>query len=505
MSIWRELDLCDGVAEFGDMNGEELDDLQADLFGDGQLGDDDDDDLDAPTAVHLNGEDDDLFDDTSDIATRRAAAVARQKRAADERIEAMAEQERLERELGFTQPVQRQIIPLRVQRPNDWWFSSAGAATMYSDDDHATEMVLALINRSLSSHAPPAGLGRVVDMPKRISDIRFEPWVAHTTTEVVDTNSVATFYTGLLPHLPDVAYRSVVFCFNLRRFAACKTKMSDGTILLFCGSAVCTGPKGPARSNAQCQRYVLWLNQLGIPATLQGYRLQNLVSKASAGWEIDLNLLHQKYPYKAEYKPWRFPGVIFRFDLEKEIDLNAEQSATVNGRPEDQIVVIAFKSSKTIITGSHTRAKTSIFWTFFENCVLREFKRVSSNPVAVSEAAYRRLVGEERSIIEFTCRNIHRLAAERATFDALADNEALYSVTDGAGCEYEAKARACRKRPFADTLEEFLIGNDATSVEPLQETPIAKFVDARVAALRGRDQGELIANWLARNATLINK
>jgi len=488
MSIWREVDLCNGIAEFGEMNGEELDNLQDDLFGDGQLGDEDEEDVD-----------DDLFEDTPETAARRAAGLARQKRAADERIEAMVEQERVERELGFTQPVQRQIITLRKQRPHDWWLSSAGAATMYSDDDHATEMVLAHINRSLTTRAPPAGLGRVIDMPKRISEIRFEPWVAHTTTEVVDTNSVATFYTGLLPHLPDVAYRSTAFCFNPRRFAACKTTMSDGTILLFCGSAVCTGPKGPARSNAQCQRYVLWLNQLGVPATLQGYRLQNLVSKASAGWEIDLNALHEKYPYEAQYKPKRFPGVIIRLNLEDETMLNADRSAVVTGQHEDQIVMIVFKSSKTIITGSRTRAKTRIVWTFMQNYVLREFKRVTSNPVTVSEADYRRLVSEERSIIEFTCRNIHRLAAERAEFDVLSNNDASRDCT--ASTTHEPAARAFRKRRFSDTLEEFFLGDEQ---QRTTASPLAMHNAERLMALRNRDKGEAIVNWLARNFTLIN-
>jgi len=504
MSFLRELDLCGGVEEFGGLNGEELDDLSNDLFGDGQLIDEDELDVLNGVAETAVGDDDDLFEDATsaahaaDVRSRRADAAARHKRAADVRIERMAEQERLERELGFTQPVQRQVIPLRVQRPYDWWRSAAGAATMYCDDDHATEMVIAHINRSLSSKAPPTSLGRVIELPKRISHIRFEPWVAETTTQVVDTNSVATFYTGLLPHLPDVAHRSVVFCFNLRRFAACKTTMSDGTILLFCGSAVCTGPKGPARSNAQCQRYVLWLNRLGIPATLQGYRLQNLVSKASAGFEIDLNLLSTKYPFEAQYKPGRFPGVIFRLNFEDETVLNDEQSVTLGCKRQDQIVAIFFKSSKTIITGSRTRAKTRLVWTFLENHVLREFKRVSSDPVHVSEAAYRRLVSEERSIIDYTCRNIQRLAAERAGFDTMVDAAPLQHVKS----EHDDEARASRKRPFGDVIGEFF---QADEEEKPGASALARAIAARVSALKSVDRGEIIANWLARKLPLINR
>jgi len=505
MSILRELDLCGDLEEFGGLNGDELDDLSNDLFGNGQLVDEDEDDF-AELPPPITNDDDDLFDETgnvNDIRARRQAAAARHKRAADERIVHMAEQERTERELGFTQPVQRQLITLRKQRAYDWWLSSAGAATMYNDDDHATEMVLAHINQSLSSKAPPTSLGRVIDLPKRLSAIRFEPWVAHTTTEVVDTNSVATFYTGLLPHLPDVAHRSVVFCFNLRRFAACKTTMSDGTILLFCGSAVCTGPKGPARSNAQCQRYVLWLNRLGIPATLQGYRLQNLVSKASAGWEIDLHMLHTKYPFEAQYKPWRFPGVIFRLNFEDETVLDADQSVTLGSRRQDQIVAIFFKSSKTIITGSRTRAKTRLVWTFLQNMVLREFKRVSNDSVHVSEAAYRRIVSEERSIIDYTCRNIHRIAAERANYDTFATNEVFTDVD--VKSEYEEPARASRKRQFSEVLEDFFLGDGAEPERGGAPSAIGRFVDSRVATLRGRDQGEIVANWVARNVPLINQ
>lgn len=512
-SILRELDLCADVEEFGGLNGDELDDLNHDLFGDGKLVDEDEEEL-AELPPPIANDDDDLFDDTGnaqDLRSRRAAAAARHKRAADERIERMAEQEAFERELGFTQPVQRQLITLRTQRPHDWWLSAAGAATMYSDDDHATEIVMAHINRSLSSKAPPTSLGRVIDLPKRLSAIRFEPWVAQTTTEVVDTNSVATFYTGLLPHLPDVALRSVVFCFNLRRFAACKTTMSDGTILLFCGSAVCTGPKGPARSNAQCQRYVLWLNRLGIPATLQGYRLQNLVSKASAGFEIDLNLLHTKYPFHAQYKPHRFPGVIFRLDFEDETVLNAEQSMTLGTRRQDQIVAIFFKSSKTIITGSRTRAKTRLVWTLILNMILREFKRVTNDQVHVSEAAYRRLVHEERSIIDYTCQHIQRIASERANFDLFSGDAAdgdvppTPALLNDVRTAHDEAARASRKRQFAETLGDFFLSEDAEAERRGAPSPVGRFVDARMAALRGRDQSEIVASWVARNVPLINQ
>ena len=503
MSILRELDLCGDLEEFGGLNGDELDDLSNDLFGNGQLADEDEEELnDLPPAI----EDDDLLDDTVDARARRQAAAARHKRAADERVERMCEQQQAERELGFTQPVQRQIIALRQQRPYDWWLSAAGAATMYSDDDHATEIVLAHINRSLASVAPPTSLGRVIDLPKRLSDIRFEPWVAHTTTEVVDTNSVATFYTGLLPDLSEVAHRSVVFCFNLRRFAACKTTMSDGTILLFCGSAVCTGPKGPARSQAQCQRYVLWLNRLGIPATLQGYRLQNLVSKASAGWEIDLHLLHNKYPFNAGYKPDRFPGVIFRLDLADETVLNAEQSVALGAQRQDQIVAIFFKSSKTIITGSRTRAKTRLVWTFLQNHILREFKRVTNDSVHVSEAAYRRMVGEERSIIAYTCRNVHRIAAERAGFDTFVAGDATATPpTPPMHSRFDGAARASRKRQFAEVLDDFFLSDAGEAERGGAPSPVAGAIGARVAALRGADQGEMIANWLTRNVPLINR
>jgi TATA-box binding protein (TBP) (component of TFIID and TFIIIB) len=499
-SVLREI--YGDLQEFGEMNGDELDDLANELNGESVVAEEDDDEEQLENQALAGAgidDDDDLFDDNA--RARKALALERQRRAADERIEKMMEQERLEKQMGFIAPVRRQIISLRKQRPYDCWLSSAGARTMYDDDAHATEMVLAHINQlSPNVNPPPSGLGRAFDLPKKISAIRFDPWVAYTTTEVVDTNSVATFYTGLLPDLASVAHRAVACCFNIRRFAACKTTMEEGTILLFCGSAVCTGPKGPSRSNAQCQRYVMWLNQLGIPATMQGYRLQNLVSKASAGWEVDLNLLHTKFPFNAQYKPLRFPGVIFRLDFESESKFSNDQGAAMGDDVEDKVVAIIFKSTKTIITGSRVRAKTRIVWTYILNTLLREFKRdTSGSDVRVTEAAYRRMVSEERSIIDYTCRNINRIASERANYDMLVDNPVLADVKS----EFDEAARCSRKRSFADTLGEFFTSDDAAPERKGSPSSLARVNATRVAAIR-RDPAEMIAKWVACNTPLIN-
>jgi TATA-box binding protein (TBP) (component of TFIID and TFIIIB) len=333
--------------------------------------------------------------------------------------------------------------------------------------------VLSRIDSALSNTPPPTGLRRVFELPKTLDEIVIEPYMASTTTEVIDTNSVATFYTGLLYNLNDVAHRAVVFCFNLRRFAACKTTMDEGTVLLFCGSAVCTGPKGPAQSNAQCQRYVLWLNQLGIPATMQCYKLQNLVSKASAGHGIELGDLHAKYPFNAQYKPNRFPAVILRLG--------------------DYIVIIVFKSGKAIITGSKTRQQTRLAWTLVQNKILREFKSNASD-VHVTEAAFRRQVVDEQVTINYTCEKIRQLTEERAKFDALT-SAGSYAFASPSPARATAAAHAYRKRTFAEALGDVLI-------EKCENTPVARYIDEMLSP-RTCTGEQFVTDWIAKNQNMM--
>jgi TATA-box binding protein (TBP) (component of TFIID and TFIIIB) len=473
MNVLREFDIGLELEEFEGLDGDEMDDLQNELFGADEFDDDDDDeneeeglDDDGP-----NGDDNDadvVPISANESRTAIARATARRRAANDERVERLRAEEELERKLGFTQPVKRCVIELRKQRPYEWWFSRRGAQTMYDEDRHADEIVLSRVERSLSSVPPPTGLRRVFELPKTLDEIVLEPYMLFTTTEVIDTNSVATFYTGLLYNLNDVAHRSVVFCFNLRRFAACKTTMEEGTVLLFCGSAVCTGPKGAAQSNAQCQRYVLWLNQLGIPATMQGYRLQNLVSKASAGHGIELGDLHAKYPFNAQYKPKRFPAVIFRIG--------------------DFIVVIVFKSGKVIITGSKLRQQTRLVWTFFQNKILREFKS-SASDVHVTEAAFRRQVVEEQVTINYTCEKISQIFRERALMERMENRNEEEEAMSRIG-SLAAKARDSRKRPFSEVIGDVLLENE--------RTPIAHYLDEMVTP-QMRSGEQFIADWLAKN------
>ena len=499
--VLREMGVDFGVAEMGDVTDDALDDLCGELLGlDLDGGEGDDDKENEVDGIELSNE-----EDAAAVAARRSATVARHRRAIDERIERMRAEETLEIKLGFTQPVQRRVIELRTQRENDWWLSSKFSRIMFCDDDHADAIVLSHIDQTLSDEPPPTGQGRVFELPKRISEIVFGPWVAWSTTEVVGTNTVATFYTDLLPDLTSVTHRAAPLCLNLRRFAACKATMAKGTILLFCGSAVCTGPKGPAESNAQCQSYVIWLNRLGIPASMQGYRLQNLVSKASAGWEIDLNAIHRKYPFNAQYKPARFPGVIFRFEFEEESVCVDEAATGLTTRKEDQIVAIFFKSSRTILTGSKARAKTRLVWTWIHAHLMREFKKAYAN-THTSEAAYRRAVAAEERIIEFTCDTIRLVGEQRGQFDAL---EKLPESGDAATDEVLRAARVSRKRPYAAVVQSSLLVDDVADEDwtekmrdrPPTSTPIGAYVQQRTSReLSGED---FVAEWLARNEALI--
>lgn len=467
----RELDIGVPLAELDGFNdeadGHDDDDALAEMLGAVNLDDNEEDDDD---------DDNDDDDPGADAITETAQARQARARATYERLERARAEQATERALGFTQPMRRRVIEARRIGKHERWCSSAGAATIYDADKHADQLILAHTRADSLAQPPPTSLGQAAAVPKSLASIQFDRFVLHSTTIVEDTNSVATFYTGILPNLAEVAHRCGAISFNLFKFAADKMALEMGTMLLFVGSGVATGPKGAELSLIQCQEYVLLLNRLGIPATMQGYRLQNLVSKASAGWELDLNAIYLKFPLNAQYKP-RFPGLIFRLDC-------------------GQLVAIFFKSGKVIITGSKSRAETRMIWTYLQNYVLRNFKMRPTDG-HVTEAVYRRSVANESSIIEFTCSSLAEdLAIARAAAaiqQTSFEREAYDMLIDGdTKLEPPADVRAYRKRTFADALGDVLASDD----DEENVSPIGNYLaNDRIAATR----------WLSHRPTLIKR
>jgi len=392
---------------------------------------DDEDDEDDDEPEDDRNDDDDEDDDASDeVVGQRDAAKRRREDALDQLALAALEQRAAERALGFSQPVRVRKIDYSPFDPHGWVFDDHAAQTVYNVDRSADEHILSMTARESSAVAPPSGTARVYELPTAIDAIVFERWMLHTPV-VTPTNSVATFYVGFLPDLADLVQRCAAFSFNPKRFAACVARFRGGTVLTFTsGSAVCTGPSGPALSNAKCQEFVLLLNQLRVPATMQNYRLQNVVSSAAVGFPLHLDRIAARYPMNADYKPNRFPGCIFRVGI-------------------GQVVAIFYKSGKCILTGLKTRTETRIVWMLLHSRVLREF-RADAARTHVSERLYRQHVVDDASVIEATCSTIDRVLRRRASFDAA-----------GVKREGAEAAHAERAEMLADAVRRELLDGDA--------------------------------------------
>jgi len=445
------------LEEFGDVDalGDDdlADELAAEVFnlsvraerarGDGQ---DADDDIE-PEVGDDDGDDDDEDDDDNDGDD--AGSGKRRRVDALDTLALAAIEKRLENDVhGFSQPVQLRQLEYTAFDPDGWIFDDAAAQIVYNDDRSADERILSMTARESPTTPPPSGGARVCELPAHLEAIVFERWMLRTTPVIVDTNSVATFYIGFLPDLFDLVQRCAGFSFNPKRFAACVARFGGGTVLTFTsGSAVCTGPSGPALSNAKCQEFVLLLNQLRVPATMQKYRLQNVVSNAAVGFPLHLDRIAARFPMNADYKPKRFPGCIFRLGI-------------------GQAVAIFFKSGKCILTGLKTRTETRIVWTLLHARVLREF-RADVAATHVSERSYRERVVDEASVIRATCASIGDVLTRRAAYDAVAVKRETPLAA--------AAARTERAAALADAVRAELLDDRKSAIDELLASD--RFVD----------------------------
>jgi hypothetical protein len=138
-----------------------------------------------------------------------------------------------------------------------------------------------------------------------------------------------------------------------------------------------------------CIELTTILNRVGIMAEVRDFAIQNVVSTAAAGFEVDLFELAQQYPINAHYDPDCFPGLTFRLT-------------------KGQLVFIVFKSGKCIITGVASRIDSLLAWRWFHSCVLWEFEmqRAAKHE---DEADYRRRRRRESSIIKPMCESVRDL------------------------------------------------------------------------------------------------
>ena len=160
-------------------------------------------------------------------------------------------------------------------------------------------------------------------MPKTEAIIHIQNVVASATlNQKIDLNAVVTSY-------PGVEYRPEQFPGLVFRLKKPKT----ATLIFSSGKMVCTGAKSEILARRAVMTVVKELKKNGIIIMSKPeIKIQNIVSSASLGGKIDLELAVSKL-VKTMYEPEQFPGLIYRMDVPK-------------------VVILIFASGNLVCTGA---------------------------------------------------------------------------------------------------------------------------------------------------------
>jgi transcription initiation factor TFIID TATA-box-binding protein len=160
-------------------------------------------------------------------------------------------------------------------------------------------------------------------LPKTKAIINIQNVVASATlNQKIDLNSVVKSY-------PGVEYRPEQFPGLVFRLKKPKT----ATLIFSSGKMVCTGAKSEKLARRAVMTVVKELKKSGIIIIGKpDLKIQNIVSSASLGGKIDLELAVGKL-VKTMYEPEQFPGLIYRMD-------------------EPKVVILIFASGNLVCTGA---------------------------------------------------------------------------------------------------------------------------------------------------------
>lgn len=86
----------------------------------------------------------------------------------------------------------------------------------------------------------------------------------------------------------------------------------QATILLFrSGKGICTGAKNVEEAEAAVKKFTEELKAKGFNVEEANVAVQNMVTSADLGFEVDVAEIAAKH--KCAYEPERFPGAVFKF------------------------------------------------------------------------------------------------------------------------------------------------------------------------------------------------
>ena len=152
-------------------------------------------------------------------------------------------------------------------------------------------------------------------------------------------NCVASCDFKCSPDLAHIATHARNAEYNPQRFSAVILRLREprSTALIFgSGKVVLTGARNEEDSLLGIRKICKILQALGCPASINGFRIQNMVATGDCGFPIRLEGLADEHSKFSSYEPELFPGLIYRME-------------------SPHIVFLIFVSGKVVITGARGR------------------------------------------------------------------------------------------------------------------------------------------------------
>jgi transcription initiation factor TFIID TATA-box-binding protein len=170
-------------------------------------------------------------------------------------------------------------------------------------------------------------------------------------------NVVATFSMGRRVDLRELTRATGFMHYNPTKFAAAIVRLRSPatTCMVFAsGKVVCTGARSEQLACITSHKLVRLFARKGVPMSMNGFSVQNIVSVAYCPFQLDLLKIAKDVSGMCNYEPSMFPGLIYK-----------QYVCT------QTIVFICFQSGRCIVTGGKTRSSVFVAWQSFYKEVLR--------------------------------------------------------------------------------------------------------------------------------------
>ena len=151
------------------------------------------------------------------------------------------------------------------------------------------------------------------------------------------------------------------------------------TLLLFeSGNLVCTGANNTNTALLAINMLLNMLAGIGVHADPVTPCIQNIVSKSHVGGLVDLSALYkQNMLHVPSFTPELFPGCVYRWPK------------TEVGGENPKLVIIIFRSGKTVVTGARSREEAVEAWSTFYKTKLCKYVQGPDVTLMSSSSEYR--------------------------------------------------------------------------------------------------------------------